>query len=42
MQQRLGPIVETDRLDAASIHHKDTKGTKAAVRFITFGSSWLV
>src|SRR5438105_5118884 len=41
MQQRLGPIVETDRLDAASIHHKDTKGTKAALRFITCVSSWL-
>src|SRR5205823_12314608 len=25
-----------DRLDAASIHHKGTKGRKAAVRFITF------
>src|SRR5437763_16860093 len=41
MQQRLGPSVETDRLDAASIQHKGTKGTKAALRFITFVSSWL-
>src|SRR5437588_11813493 len=41
MQQRLGPIVETDRLERLQFATKASKGMKAAVRFITFVSSWL-